>query len=142
MKNYKDRELLFSLTKKDFDVQTFRGGGPGGQHQNKTDSAVRIIHRESGATGECRENKSQHRNKTIAFKRLTESNKFKIYINRRAWAIIQNDTKTIDQKVEESMHHDNLKIELRDDRGRWRELTIVQKAIFIQGHDVKFHDDK
>lgn len=36
------KKLLFSLNKKDFTVQTFKAGGPGGQHQNKTDSAVRI----------------------------------------------------------------------------------------------------
>ena len=48
------RKHLFSITKKDFEVQTFRAGGKGGQHQNKTDSAVRIIHRESGAASEPR----------------------------------------------------------------------------------------
>jgi len=42
------KELLFSLTKKDFKVETFRGSGAGGQHRNKTDSAVRIKHPASG----------------------------------------------------------------------------------------------
>lgn len=49
------KELLFSLTKKDFRIETFRSGGKGGQHQNKTDSGVRIVHLESGAVGESRE---------------------------------------------------------------------------------------
>ena len=39
-----EKKLLFSITRKDFDVQTFCAGGPGGQHQNKTASAVRIVH--------------------------------------------------------------------------------------------------
>ena len=56
-------ELLFSITKKDFEIQTFRSGGKGGQHQNKTDSGVRIIHRDSGARAESREERSQARNK-------------------------------------------------------------------------------
>jgi len=42
------KNKLFSLTKKDFDIQTFRAGGKGGQKQNKISSGVRIIHRESG----------------------------------------------------------------------------------------------
>jgi peptide chain release factor 1 len=66
------RELLFSITKDDFDVQTFRCGGCGGQNRDKVESGVRIIHRESGAVGECRETRDQHKNKKIAFKRLVE----------------------------------------------------------------------
>jgi protein subunit release factor B len=72
------KELLFSVTKKDLIVQTFKAGGKGGQHQNKTDSGVRIIHKKSGAVEESRNERSQYQNKKIAFKRLTESSKFKI----------------------------------------------------------------
>ena len=46
------RELLFSVTRDDFTIQTFRAGGKGGQKQNKTDSGVRCIHNASGAVGE------------------------------------------------------------------------------------------
>jgi protein subunit release factor A len=51
-------------------VDTFRGKGPGGQHRNKTDSAVRITHVESGLTATSQSERSQHVNKKIAFKRL------------------------------------------------------------------------
>lgn len=64
------KELLFSATKKDFRVDTFCAGGPGGQHQNKTASGVRITHLATGLVGECRESRSQHQNKKIAFRRL------------------------------------------------------------------------
>jgi len=74
----KSKEKILSLTKKDFEVQTFQSGGPGGQNQNKTDSGVRVIHKNSGATGESREFKSKKRNKEIAFQRLTKSDKFNI----------------------------------------------------------------
>ena len=111
------KEFLFSITKKDLDIQTFRGSGPGGQHRNKTDSAVRITHRASGAVGESQTDKSQHRNKRLALKRLTESNKFKIWLNRKAYEITSG--KTIEQRVEESIIPKNLKIETKDEKDRW-----------------------
>ena len=63
------RELLFSVTRDDFTIQTFRAGGKGGQKQNKTDSGVRCIHNASGAVGEGRDERSQLQNKKNAFKR-------------------------------------------------------------------------
>ena len=103
------RELIFSLSKKDFKIQTYRGSGAGGQHRNKTDSAVRIIHRESGAIAECCEQRYQHQNKKIAFKKLTESKTFKIWLNRRIWEIQQEET--LEQKVDKAMKPENLKVE-------------------------------
>jgi protein subunit release factor B len=52
------------------DVQTFRAGGPGGQHQNVTDSAVRLVHRPTGVTVTSRAQRSQHLNKMDALRRL------------------------------------------------------------------------
>ena len=52
------------------DVQTFRAGGPGGQHQNVTDSAVRLVHRPTGLTVTSRAQRSQHMNKMDALRRL------------------------------------------------------------------------
>jgi len=52
------------------DVQTFRAGGPGGQHQNVTDSAVRLVHRSTGATVTSRAQRSQYLNKMDALRRL------------------------------------------------------------------------
>jgi peptide chain release factor len=49
---------------------TLRAGGPGGQHQNTTDSAVRAVHQPSGLTVVVREARSQHRNKALAMGRL------------------------------------------------------------------------
>src|SRR5262245_8918673 len=52
------------------DVETFRGPGPGGQHRNKTESAVRITHRPSGIVRVARDDRSQLRNRVIALERL------------------------------------------------------------------------
>lgn len=54
----------------DLRFETLRAGGPGGQHQNTTDSAVRATHIPLGVTVVCREERSQHRNKALAIRRL------------------------------------------------------------------------
>ena len=123
------KELLFTIGKKDFDVQTFKSGGPGGQHQNKTDSGVRIVHRASGATGESRTDKSQHRNKRLALKRLTETNKFKLWIQKRTFEITEG--MTIDQIVEKAMIPKNIKIETKDEKGRWAQNYLPKGNINV-----------
>ena len=111
------KEHLFSLSKKDFKIQTFKSGGPGGQHQNKTDSGVRIFHVASGAKGESRNSRSQAQNKRTAFKRLAETSIFKLWVKRKAHEIINNIS--LDDIVAEAMSDDNLKIEIKDSDGRW-----------------------
>ncbi len=54
----------------DLEMQTFCTGGPGGQHQNKTQSGVRLIHRPTGVRAESRVDKSQHKNRDYALKLL------------------------------------------------------------------------
>lgn len=51
-------------------VETFRAGGPGGQHQNTTDSGVRLTHLPTGISVTARESRSQHRNRKMALARL------------------------------------------------------------------------
>lgn len=110
------REHLFSLTKKDFEIKTFKSGGKGGQHQNKTDSGVRIVHKETGFAAESRDGKSQYQNKKIAFQRLTSQPKFIAWLKNKSNEIITK--KTIEQKVDELMNESNIKVEVKVD-GKW-----------------------
>ena len=52
------------------DVDRYRASGPGGQHRNKTESAVRVRHRASGVSAHADDSRSQHENKARAVKRL------------------------------------------------------------------------
>ncbi len=105
-----EKKLLFSLTKKDFEVQTFRAGGKGGQHQNKVESGVRIIHRASGAVGESRSERSQYANKKLAFIHLTESKTFKTW-HKLETARLLGHLKNVDEIVDKQMAEKNLKVE-------------------------------
>jgi peptide chain release factor len=63
-------EAAKALTARDVRFEAFRAGGPGGQHQNTTASAVRAIHIASGVAVVARDERSQHRNKALALQRL------------------------------------------------------------------------
>jgi protein subunit release factor A len=69
--------LLFSITKDDFDIQTFSVGGHGGGGKDTSNSGVRLIHRASGAVGEGREHRSNSANRKSAFLKLVKTEKFK-----------------------------------------------------------------
>lgn len=112
-----EKELLFSITRKDFVIEHTRGSGPGGQHRNKSATGRRITHPESGVSVNATDGRSAEQNLRNAFRRLIEDPKFKSWFRMRVAQEYVSDAE-IRRRVEEAMDERNLKVEIKEN-GRW-----------------------
>lgn len=111
----KEMTLLFSLTKNDFEVQTFCTGGKGGQHRNAKQNGVRIIHTASGARAEHRDGRDQCKNKEAAFKKLCETPQFRTWHKGEVARRLNQNREIeyyVNQRVDEMMQDKNLLVEV------------------------------
>lgn len=112
------KELLFSVTKDDCKWDYYRCPGAGGQKLNKTSSGVRCTHKASGAVGQSCDERLQHVNKKIAFKRMVESKKFKewhkIEVARRT-GLLEDIERTVEREMKK------IRVEIKED-GIWTEV--------------------
>lgn len=116
-----EKQLLFRLTRKDFKIEAFRGGGNGGQNRNVTNSACRITHPPSGAVAQAQEERQYKQNEKTAFRRLLETPKFKQW-HKMECARLMGLLADVDKTVETLMQPKNLKVEGKEN-GKWVELN-------------------
>jgi peptide chain release factor len=79
----KEPEIGLQINMSDLKFETFKASGPGGQHVNKTESAVRVTHAPTGLVAMAQEERSQHRNKALAIARLNQMINDKNIENKR-----------------------------------------------------------
>ena len=111
MKNKRKRELILSVTKRDFDIQFFSGTGAGGQHRNKHQNCVRMTHRESGVHATGQSSRSRQANLREAFTTIIRSKAFNSWHKMEVAERILNG-KSVREKVRQMMSPENLKVEV------------------------------
>lgn len=115
------RVPVVSVTAADCRFDYYRGSGAGGQHRNKTDSAVRCTHIASGAVGTAQDSRSQHENKRLAFGRMARSDQFQRWLKLEC-ARVTGKQDAIESEVAAMMQPHNLRVECKNSDGLWCEM--------------------
>lgn len=114
------KELLFSVTKKDFEIDWFSGTGCGGQYRNKHQNCCRIRHKDSGAIATGQSQRDRISNLREAMENLIRIPAFQSWVRQKTCEITGEQAE-IEDKVERAMK--NLKFEIKDEDGKWKEVS-------------------
>lgn len=87
---------------RDVEITFFRAGGPGGQHRNKTETGVRLLHTPTGITVQATERRSRRQNLDVAFERLKK--KLEEYYRPKKKRVATKPTRASKEKRLESKH--------------------------------------
>ncbi|MDD5543463.1 MAG: peptide chain release factor 2 [Acidobacteriia bacterium] len=115
-----DESIEIKIEDKDLRVDTFRSTGAGGQHVNTTDSAVRITHMPSGIVVTCQNERSQHKNRDVAFKVL-RSKLYEVELEKRR---------------QESQRQEDAKLDI--DFGSQIRSYVLHPYRLVKDHRTKF----
>ena len=94
-----DDSIDINIEAKDLRVDTYRASGAGGQHINKTDSAIRITHLPTNIVVQCQNSRSQHRNRDEAMKML-KSRLYEVELKKQQDAIDDQNAQKTDNSWE------------------------------------------
>lgn len=106
-------ELLFSITKNDFEITYFSGRGAGGQYRNKHQNCIRIKHIETGVITTGQSHRHMKQNKEEAFMNMAKHPLFRIWLNKKIYEK-QYEKESIEDKVNKAIREENLKIDYGD----------------------------
>lgn len=111
-----EKELLFSVTKKDFEFDYFSGTGKGGQNRNRHKNCCRCFHRPSDSMGISKEERSKEQNTKKAWNRCVASESFQKWLKLEIMRAT-SDAAELEAKVDKEM--ENVKIEVMKE-GKWK----------------------
>jgi protein subunit release factor B len=112
------KQPLFSVTRADCDWSYTRGTGSGGQKKNKTNSAVHCTHRASSAHGYAEDTRDQHKNRQLAFQRMSETKIFKEWLHLE---FMRKSGQMAAAEDEVARQLKRIKVEIKND-GLWNEV--------------------
>lgn len=124
-KQGKEKKLLFSVGLDDCDIKGVTSNRScGGSGKDTSNNMIQLVHKPSGVRTTAQEQRSQFANKKEAFFKMAKHPKFIQWCQLEASRILGKPS--IDDIVDKQMGRNNLKIEVKDENGRWKEIDIFE----------------